>query len=247
MKISHTMPREFRQASITADAVKVEVPTEEKQKEIADRIDVSWLPFAAKLYNISPNIEDYLLIPTIICPSDIPNRNGIAFPAAELARFIAPPVARQVYKAWTGCPVHEEHQSAIHTDAHGVVFDSYLTPIAGYGNGKYWKVMGVAGIDTQKSPDMAHEFVTKQRDTFSMGCNATEFRCSICGAEATKTQWKNCSHIQSTDTVNWREENGQLVYLNAYGLEPVELSIVENPAWAVALSQEILSSPTQNK
>jgi len=27
----------------------------------------------------------------------------------------------------------------------------------------------------------------------------------------------------------------------------VELSIVENPAWAVALSQEILSSPTQNK
>lgn len=69
----------------------------------------TWLPFAADTYKISPNISDYVLRKIPLCPSDIPNRNGIAFPLQELIKYQPPPTNRQVYKAWAGCPVHIEH------------------------------------------------------------------------------------------------------------------------------------------
>lgn len=73
------------------------------------KIDISFLPFAAKNYHISPDINDYVIFTTVICPADIPNRNGIAFPLAELAKFTPTPSPHFVYKGWIGCPVHEEH------------------------------------------------------------------------------------------------------------------------------------------
>lgn len=81
-------------------------------KEVAGVYELdakTWLPFAAQTYHISPNIEDYILSVTPICPADLPNRNGVAFPLGELKKFQPPPVARMVYKAWAGCPVHYEH------------------------------------------------------------------------------------------------------------------------------------------
>ncbi|MGL2861194.1 hypothetical protein ACQKA8_08860, partial [Helicobacter pylori] len=90
--------------SRTEDAVDAE-----KDQGLVSRLDYeTWLPFAAKTYKISPRIEDYIIVSTLVCPSDIPNRNGIAFPRDELARFLPPPTNRMSYKAWKGCPVHLE-------------------------------------------------------------------------------------------------------------------------------------------
>lgn len=85
--------------------------TELKQQDpsIVSQIDLSFLPFAAQNYSISPNIDDYLIFTTLICPSDLPNRNGIAFPLSELIRFTPTPSPHMVYKGWNGCPVHLEH------------------------------------------------------------------------------------------------------------------------------------------
>lgn len=205
-----------------------------------------WLPFAAKTYHISPRIEDYVLVPTPICPSDLPNRNGIGFPKGELVKFQAPPISRQVFKAWKGCPVHLEHDNEDCTKAYGVVFDTAFTRIKGYGNGQFWKVMGLAAIDKNKHPDIAQDFLERRRNTFSMGTTAESFSCSICNAPATDNIFSNCAHIKTTKEVNWKPFVGadgvtRVAYLNAHDLSPIELSIVADPAWAPALSDHILA------
>ena len=212
----------------------------ESPEQVAQLDFANWLPFAAKTYHISPRIEDYILKPMPICPSDICNRNGVAFPLQELIKYQPPPMNRQVYKAWTGCPVHLEHDNEDHTKAYGVIFDTVLTPIKGYGDGKHWNVMGLIGIDKVKHPDIAQEVLDGRINTGSMGALADYFTCSVCGAQAHENSYKNCPHISSTKDVNWRvvEHNGEmrLAFLNAHELSPIEYSIVRDPAWAMSLS-----------
>ena len=204
----------------------------------------TWLPFAAKTYHISPNKEDYLIKPMVLMPSDTPNRNGVAFPIEELVMFQPPPMNRQVYKSWVGCPIHIEHDNEDHTKAIGVVLDTALTRIKGYGEGKHWKVMGLLAIDKTKNPDMAQKIATGAIDTGSMGCMADNFTCSVCGAPATENRFTNCPHIVSTQMVNWKivDYMGEkkIAYLNAHGLSPIEFSVVSDPAWVAALSTEKL-------
>jgi hypothetical protein len=203
----------------------------EKDKDVLATLDYqTWLPFASKTYKISPNLEDYLIVKTIICPSEIPNRNGIAFPVSELVKFSPPPTNRMVYKAWTGCPVHEEHDNEVHEKAYGVIFDTSLHKIENYGGGKIWKVVGLIGIDKTKNPDIAQQILNGEINTYSMGCEATYFTCSYCGTQCTSKSW--CNHIRSTKEVNWTnykdyDGSSHLAFLNAHDLTPIEISIVK--------------------
>jgi hypothetical protein len=213
--------------------------------EITSKIDLSWLPFAAKTYKISPNLNDYVIVNIPICPSDIPNRNGVAFPLSELIAYQPPPIARLTYKAWTGCPVHLEHDNEDHEKAIGVIFDTSLRVMKGYGNGKHYVVYGLIGIDKTKDPETAQKFLSGEMDTGSMGALADYFTCSVCGHHASDKPMLNCSHIRSTKDVNWRilthEGKPTLAFLNAHVLSPIEFSCVSDPAWAQCLSEMILS------
>jgi len=215
----------------------------ERDKSMVNALDYpTWLPFCAKEYHISPKIEDYILVNTLICPSDIPNRNGIGFPITELAKWQPPPISRMAYKAWKGCPVHLEHDNEDHTKAYGVILDASLHKVTGFGGGKLWKVMGLLAIDKNKYPDVAQKVLTKQINTYSMGAMVDAFTCSFCGAECHDKYV--CPHIQSTKAVNWRsvkdfDGSQHLAFLNAHGLAPIECSIVADPAWAPALSDEV--------
>lgn len=202
----------------------------------------TWLPFAAKLYNISPRIEDYIIVNTLVCPSDIPNRNGIAFPVSELAEFRPPPTNRMAYKAWQGCPVHLEHDNEVHERAYGVILDASLHKVQGFGDGKLWKVMGLLAIDKNKYPDVAKAVLTKAINTYSMGALVDYFTCGYCGQECTNTH--TCGHISSPKNVNWKkyrdfDGSTHLAFLNAHGISPIECSIVKDPAWAPALSDTV--------
>ncbi|WP_438451797.1 hypothetical protein, partial [Listeria monocytogenes] len=126
---------------------------------------------------ISPRIEDYIIVSTLVCPSDIPNRNGIAFPRDELARFLPPPTNRMSYKAWKGCPVHLEHDNEVHERAYGVILDASFHKVEGYGDGKLWKVMGLLAIDKNKYPDVAQKVLTREINTYSMGALVDYFTC----------------------------------------------------------------------
>jgi len=209
--------------------------------DILSKLDwQSWLPFAAKTYHISPDPNDYILKPMILMPTDIPNRNGISFPLAELVKFQPPPMNRQVYRSWVGTPIHIEHDNEDCTKAIGVVIDTALRCIKGFGDDKHWKVFGLLAIDKTKDPKIAQEVLEGKINTGSMGCTADFFSCSVCGAPATKNRFTNCSHITSTEAVNWNpvtfrgEEH--IAFLNAHDLSPIEFSIVRDPAWAPALS-----------
>ncbi|MNK93271.1 hypothetical protein D3C87_1134230 [compost metagenome] len=203
----------------------------------------TWLPFAAKTYQISPNIEDYALVVSPICPADLPNRNGVAFPLAELKKFPPPPANRMVYKCWSGCPMHLEHDNEDCTKAYGVVLDASLHKVTGYGGGKLWKVMGLFAIDKTKYPDVAQQVISKQINTYSMGAMADYFTCSFCGSQMDR--FDHCQHlnpgsnIDFYETSNWDGER-HLVFRNAHSLSPIEVSIVKDPAWAPALSDHFL-------
>lgn len=225
----------------------IKVTDAEQDKEALMGLDLSWLSFAAKLYNISPNIESYVLVNTPLCPSDIPNRNGIAFPLSELTKFQAPPISRMAYKAWTGTPLHYEHKADVHEDAYGVVLDTNLTKVSGYGNGKLWKVMALIGIDKDKYPEMARRVLNGEVNTYSMGALAEYFTCSYCNTRLTKTT--GCSHVApltDRNPVNWKavrnyDGTSHTAFLNAHDINPAEFSIVEDPAWVVANSDHILN------
>jgi len=214
--------------------------------EMVRKLDFeTWLPFAAKTYHISPHIEDYIMKSMPICPSDFPNRNGIGFPLQELIAFQPPPMNRQVYKAWTGCPIHLEHDNEDWTKAYGVMFDTALTKITNFGRGKHWKVMGLVGVDKNKYPDIAKELLEGKITTGSMGALADRFSCAVCGREATENKFMNCNHVGSTKEVNWKLVDymgkQRIAYLNAHGLSPIEYSIVRDPAWVSAMSDHIMS------
>lgn len=212
----------------------------------------TWLPFAAELYKISPKIEDYIIVNTLICPSDIPNRNGIAFPAKELAKFQPPPTNRMAYKAWKGCPVHLEHDNEVHERAYGVILDASLHKVEGYGGGRLWKVMGLLAIDKNKYPEIAAQVLKKEINTYSMGALVDYFTCGYCGTECDVKHC--CGHITSPKNVNWKkyrdfDGSTHLAFLNAHGISPIECSIVRDPAWAPALSDQVFDpwGPQENE
>lgn len=211
----------------------------EKNPEAHQRIDYTWLPFAAKTYHISPRIEDYIIVPTPVCPSDIPNRNGIGFPLEELVKYHAPPNHYQSYRGWVGVPGHEEHQNEDCTKAVGVVLDTSLTKILGYGGGKLWKVMALFAVDKNKYPELAQAYLDRTIDTVSMGALVNYFTCSYCGQEVSDDH--NCGHVGSPKEVNWNlqqdwDGSKHLTYLRAHDIFPIELSVVRDPAWTMALS-----------
>lgn len=230
--------------TIASTALEPAVDAEDDPRLLQNLDYATWLPFAAKTYDISPNIDDYVLVVTPICPSDIPNRNGIGFPLAELTKFQPPPISRMAYKAWTGCPVHYEHKNDIHTDAYGVILDASLHKVTGYGMGKLWKVMGLLAIDKRKYPKMAQRILDNEVNTYSMGAYVDEFSCSYCNAPMEEDRY--CNHVNPKNDIDWSEVKdydgrAHLAFRNAHGISPIETSIVESPAWTTALSDHILT------
>ena len=191
----------------------------------------AWLPFCAKEYHISPDPADYVLLPTIICPSDIPNRNGVSFPLGELVKW-DPETHQQVFRGWKGCPTYSEHQNSDCKQARGVVIDAVLRPVKDY-QGGIWKVLGLCAFDRTKFPDVAHRLLTRQTTTVSMGAYVAGYSCGLCGAPA-----GSCSHINLRRPRDFYIDHatGGLVFRKCHGLQPFEVSEVAVPAWSVAES-----------
>lgn len=193
------------------------------------------LPFAARELEISPNPSDYVLYPVPIMYSDLPNRNGFAFPLTELVRWNVE-LGRQAYKGWVGMPMYQEHQSDDHKKACGIVIDTSLRQIKGFGKGKFWKLMGLAALDKVKYPDLVDKMLKKELNSFSMGALVSYCTCSYCGKEVGE-----CTHVsESNDEVTFYELNGRLVFKNVHNIKAYELSVVGDPAFGTAYSENQL-------
>ena len=207
------------------------------------KIDYSWLPFAAKTYKISDKIEDYVLKTIPLFPTGLPNRNGIGFALPDIIEYRPPPINRQVYKSWIGCPTHLEHANEDYTEAKGVIFDTVIKPIKNFGNGNFHKVMGLIGFCKKKDASLAEKVLNNKIRAGSMGAYCNTYVCSICGVEAFNEANMNCAHIKSAKDINWRiiERGGknELAFLWAKGISPIEFSAVEDPAWVPAISDVV--------
>lgn len=192
----------------------------------------TWLPFAAPVYHISSNPEDYIIVPVIVMPSDLPNRNGVAFPLRELVKW-DPEVGRQAYKTWKGMPTYSEHDNEDYTKSRGVIADSLMRKLMGFNQGGIWKLMLLLTFDRSKYPDVANRILTGETNSYSMGAWVNEYECSLCNSEVGK-----CHHIQKDrrDLVNF---NGELAFRNAIGIRGFECSEVSTPAFLSAISDVV--------
>lgn len=189
----------------------------------------TWLPWAAKQFAISPDPKDYYMNTTVILIGDLPNRNGVAFPTSELAKWNRD-LGRQAYKGWVGMPLHVEHKSDVDEEAIGVVADVAMTSVAGHNGGRVYKVVGLVAVDTTKNPKITGPIARGERTTWSMGAMVNGYTCSYCGSEEGK-----CRHYDKEEPVVFFEKNGILVHRNVYGVTPFEFSSVGDPAFGAAI------------
>lgn len=211
----------------------------------------SWISYAAKVYNTSPDVSDYFTVPTIIMPTDLPNRNGTAFPRDELAKF-DPEIGDHVYRGWKGKPVYVDHKNSNYPDAIGAVVDVSMRKIND-ADGGLWKVIALMAIDRTKNPKIAKDIQEGRRRTYSMGAMVKAYCCSLCGAEGyvkpgirDKYEAMPCGrehayfdrngHFRSVPSKDGK--NRHLGFLNAMNVKPFEISSVSYPAFASAFTPE---------
>jgi len=193
----------------------------------------SWLPYSAPHYHISPDPKDYILTPVIILPSDLPNRNGSAFPLSELVKF-DPEAGQQAYKTWKGKPTHLNHQNEDITKAYGVIADTVLRKLKGFNQNRLWKVLSFLAFDRSKHADTCQAILDGSLNSYSMGAWISNYSCSVCGALIGK-----CGHLHKNKPGEMYQLNGQLAFRNCIGITGFETSAVEVPAYVSAISDQV--------
>lgn len=197
-----------------------------------------WLPFAAPELNISKNIQDYVLVPVIAMPSDLPNRNGVAFPLKELKAWRTED-GMLAYQTFRGKPVHIEHDNQDPTKAVGVIVDTAMLPMKGFGGGKLWKLLLLLAIDRSKNPYYAGQVLTGGINSYSMGAWVEAYSCGYCGAPA-----GSCNHINLKRPRDFYMIDNDLVYRRVHGIKGFECSIVADPAFMTAISDKLMPLST---
>lgn len=198
-----------------------------------NRLDISHLPFASEAYDISPNIEDYVMVEVPIVVATFPNRNLDAFPYEELVAY-RPLIGRTAYATFVGKPVHQDHDNEEPLRAKGIILDATLAKFRGK-----WHVKILKAFDRSKDPALAKKVAEKDRVGHSMGALVEETECSIPSCRFISDGVNTCEHI-AQGAGKGRIIGGQLVYELLRRFNYVESSSVSDPAYVVALTDFFL-------
>lgn len=217
----------------TKASKKVLASTNSEGKNVFEQVK-TWLPQAAKVYHISPDLNDYILVNMCIMCSDLPNRNAVAFPLTELTSF-NPDTGCLGYQTWIGKPTFEEHHNDILENAKGVIFDAYMMDAPEY-EGDIAKVYLLTGWDKTKDPALCQKILSGERNCYSMGSYSEDFKCSICGKLMTKG---GCEH-SNPNNPHMEIVDGKLAFSNVVGMNGFELSSVGVPAFCMAESDKVI-------
>ena len=189
-------------------------------------LDVSWLKSASSVYNISPDINDYVITAVPSVTSDLPNRRHQGMPKNELVAF-QPHLGLLSYKTFIGKPTFVEHQHDDITKAKGVCFDSVMIFLP---KQRLFKIIVLAGFDRTKDSYLANNIATNKQPFYSMGAWVDFFACSICGASTKKTSGidTRCEHIKNLGLGKIFQQ--KLIFEKLFGITFFELSNVSSPA-----------------
>lgn len=191
------------------------------------------LPWMAGKLHISSDISDYFFRATPIIISDLPNRNGVAFPINSLTEWNTD-LHTQAYEGWRYCPMFEEHASEDIRGSVGVISDITLRKLKGYAKDRLWLAIILSAIDRSKNTYLTRAYESGEVNTVSMGAWVDGWTCSYCGAAEEK-----CHHIDADPKkVTFYELNGKLVFKNVWGVSPYETSLVKDPAYGIAIGSD---------
>jgi hypothetical protein len=212
-----------------------DISNEEDQaiKRALNLISKDTIKAIAKVYNLSPNIDDYIFPVPRAVAADVPNSNGDNFSHNELTRF-SPNHRCLVYQTFRNDPLHIEHASEDPKAARGFLPDAHYMQVDA--DDKY--VLTVVAADTTKDPPLAEGIMDNTINKFSMGCICDAVQCSYskCGQIA-KSDRELCDHLL------WHKMahiDGELIFENCLGVEFGELSVVGEPAYERAETQYML-------
>lgn len=196
-----------------------------------------WLPKAAEVYNISPDIRDYILVPVPVNISEIPNTNGDGFSLKEWTSF-NPQQGELAFRTFKGKPTYVEHlDNTIAHKARGVIVDNHLSPLRGF-RGNHAKLTLLLSFDRTKDPKRCDRILSGELNTYSKGTTYRAYTCSICGRVVTAKQKNFCEHTDFTRPLRMDFLSGKLVYRDCIGLTGFECSSVDDPAFACAASYQ---------
>lgn len=186
------------------------------------------LPGASKHYNISADLNDYIIVPVFTIPSEIPNRNGVGFPLEELTDF-SPEDGMYYYQTFKNKPTHFEHVNKDYTIAKGIIADCYMRLLKGYSYNRIWKMVELLMWDRTRDPDLCKEILSGGINAYSMGAMVGGYSCSYCGSELGR-----CHHLHKDQKVDFYSQGGHLVYRRVSKPRGFETSAVATPAYSVA-------------
>lgn len=120
-------------------------------------------------------------------------------------------------------------------EAYGVIADSFLRKMDGFGKGKVWKLLELLAIDRTKYPSVAQSILSGDLNSYSMGAWVTSYSCSICGSPMGK-----CNHLHPKQPLDFYAIDNDLCFRNVHGIKGFETSIVATPAYSVAASNRLM-------
>lgn len=243
------MEREMQSTSITIGKPPTEMHGVKKQGEVELHNQATggegertlnanlWLPQAAKHYQISPDLSDYILVPVPSLISDLPNTNGDSVTTEELMRF-QPDQGQLAYETWRGKPTFVEHDNKDITKAKGVILDVYLRKLRKF-RGNHVKVIKLLAFDRTKDSVLCNGILNRQVNTYSLGMNFGMYQCSYCGNYHGMNHGSPCLHTRPRKKT-YRIGN-DLVYRKCMNIIGFETSAVADPAYTICNSDIIMN------
>jgi len=199
----------------------------------------SWLPIAAETLNISAALKDYILVPVISMPSDLPNRNQQGFPFKASTGWCVD-AGCPMYRTWVGKPTFLEHDNKDPSKAKGIILSSMMRRIPNTA-GDIWKVIKLLAFDRNRDPDLANKILTREMNSYSMGAFAKDYQCTVCGEMLSKTPQQNgCEHVRFGQP-NYKLYNGKIAYHAVADPIGFETSAVTSPAYYSAKEMDFFT------
>lgn len=202
-----------------------------------------WLPYAAECYKLSRDIRDYILVPVPALFSEIPNTNGDSVTVQEMLKF-NPDLGQQAFKTFKGKPCFIEHDNKVIERAKGVILDTFIRPLKGFGGGRYYKLVQLLAYDRSKDPILCNSILSGAENSYSVGFYFKTYSCSICGHRSGPGFSKHpCEHTYPRRPT-YLNNQGHLVYRGCEGIQGFECSSVKSPAYISAISPHVMDVST---
>lgn len=196
-----------------------------------------WLPQAAKVFEVSPKLEDYVVVPNVAFWTGVSNTNGDSVRAVDTIAYRATD-GMCMYETFRGKGSYWNHENnTVPELASGLIFDSYLRPVENIPN--VLKVVLLVGFCRQKNPELAKQILNRQITSYSVGMTYDGYEISTTG-DVIQDQNQARFAITRPNQPPFLDRNGEMVFRYLINPRGLECSAVPTPAFASAVGDTVM-------